>query len=124
MIFSESSGCFNTQQDITRNTIVQELYTKINENHYMTNRMVMMMAELLACSTVADVRKRLRAFIPNMVAWKSWLCIVDGYLKEGGRNIKPPGTVRRLYGAHELYAAPGRAGVRGEYPVFKRGNPA
>ena len=82
MIFSESSGCFNTQQDITRNTIVQELYTKINENHYMTNRMVMMMAELLACSTVADVRKRLRAFIPNMVAWKSWLCIVDGYLKD------------------------------------------
>ena len=27
-------------------------------------------------------------------------------LPEGGRNIKPPGTVRRLYGAHELYAAP------------------
>lgn len=82
MIFSESSGCYSAPEDTSRNTIVQELYAKINENHYMTNRMVMMMAELLACNTVADVRKRLRAFIPNMVAWKSWLCIVDGYLKD------------------------------------------
>ncbi len=82
MIFSESSGCYSASDDTTKNTIVQALYTKIDENHFMTNRMVMMMAELSACSTVADVRGCLKAFIPNMVAWKSWLCIVDDYLKD------------------------------------------
>lgn len=82
MIFSESSGCYSATEDTSRNTIVQELYAKISENHYMANRMVMMMAALLACNTVADVRRKLRTFIPNMVAWKSWLCIVDGYLKD------------------------------------------
>lgn len=82
MVFSESSGCHNAPDDLTKNTIVQTLYTKINENHFMTNRMVMMMAELSACNTVADVRNSLKAFIPNMVAWKSWLCIVDDYLKD------------------------------------------
>ena len=82
MIFSESSGCYQTREDAARSAIVQELYTKIDENHYMTNRMVMMMAELSACNTVADVRDNLKAFIPNMLALKSWLCIIDGYLKD------------------------------------------
>lgn len=82
MIFSESSGCYSAVRDTSRNAIVQDLYTKINENHFMTNRMVMMMAGLLSCNTVADVKRELRAFIPNMVAWKSWLCIVDGYLQD------------------------------------------
>ncbi len=82
MIFSESSGCYHDGEDTARSTIVQELYTKIDENHYMTNRMVMMMAELSACNTAADVRDSLKAFIPNMLAWKSWVCIIDEYLKD------------------------------------------
>lgn len=82
MIFSESSGCAQDGEDAARSAIVQELYTKIDENHYMTNRMVMMMAELSACNTVADVRDSLKAFIPNMLALKSWMCIIDGYLKD------------------------------------------
>lgn len=81
-VFSESSGCATPFDEEGKNTIVQTLYSKIDKNHFMTNRMVMMMAELSACNTVSDVIGCLKAFIPNMVAWKSWLCIVDDYLKD------------------------------------------
>lgn len=81
-VFSESSGSGNPFDQGGKNTIVQTLYSKIDENHVMTNRMVMMMAELSACNTVTDVIECLKAFIPNMVAWKSWLCLVDDYLKD------------------------------------------
>lgn len=82
LLFSESSGCGYAQEDATRSMIVQELYAKIDENHYMTNRMVMMMAELSACNTVTDVQNSLKAFIPNMASRKSWVCTTDEYLKD------------------------------------------
>lgn len=82
IIYGESCGCKKLLVQNSGNNLVQKLYNRIFENHYFSNQMESMIATVSDHQLLQEAIIDLHEHIRVLCASKSWICIVDDYVRE------------------------------------------
>lgn len=81
VVYGESCGCKSDFAHRDSGELVQELYNKISNYHYFSNRMVGMTAALSDSQSLDDAMEKMQQYLEmHIVASSVWICVTDPFI--------------------------------------------
>lgn len=100
IVYGESCGCAENAGRTMQSELIQRLYDKISANHFFSNRMVGMTADLSDSVSVSDAMEKIQEYLQILCSTKSFICIVDDYIRDAEdlqNRRKESGAENRKY---------------------------